>query len=89
MNGAEPQKVNNLVQSTRMVAISAKAGNENQLKEAIKAIGTAGGSFAAASRATLGKLPTQLPNLTRKVGGQEGTPVRGITQDRPAQGHSR
>jgi hypothetical protein len=30
-----------------------------------------------------------LPHLTRKAGGQEGTPVRGIQQDRPAQGHSR
>jgi hypothetical protein len=90
MNGAEPQKTNNLVQSTRMVAISARAGNESQLKEAIKAIGNAGGSFSASkSRETLGKLPTQLPHLTRKAGGQEGTPVRGITQDRPAQGHGR
>lgn len=89
MNGAEAQNTNKLVQSTRMVAISARAGNESQLKEAIKAIGNAGGSFAEASRATLGNKPTQLPHLTRKAGNQEGTNHRAIQQDRPAQGHSR
>jgi len=89
MNGAQPQKSNNLVQTTRMAGIAAKSGNETQLKECIRALGNAGGSFATASKATLGTKPSPLPALTRKAGNSEGTPHRAIQQDRPAQGHSR
>jgi hypothetical protein len=89
MNGAEPQKANNLVQITRAAGVAARAGNESQLREAVRALGNAGGKFASASRESLGNKPVQLPQLTRKTGGQEGTPHRAIQQDRPAQGHSR
>jgi len=92
VNGAQPQKVNQLVLNTRAAGIAAKAGDMNQLREcarAISALSQAGGSFASASRANLGNKPSQLPHLTRKAGGQEGTPHRAVTQDRPPQGHSR
>jgi hypothetical protein len=89
MNGAEPQKTNNLVQLTRAAGVASRAGNESQLRQAIQALGNAGGSFASASRATLGNKPVQLPQLTRKAGGQEGTPHRAIQQNRPPQGHGR
>jgi hypothetical protein len=89
MNGAQPQKVNSLVLLTRAAGVAALAGNETQLREAVRALGTAGGSFASASRATLGTKPSPLPALTRKAGNSEGTPHRAIQKDRPSQGHSR
>jgi hypothetical protein len=89
MNGAEPQKTNNLVQTTRMAGLAARAGNENQLKECIRALGNAGGSFATASKATLGTKPSPLPHLTKKAGNSDGIPHKAIQRDRPPQGHSR
>jgi hypothetical protein len=88
MNGAEPQK-NNLVQNTKMAGIAARAGNDNALKEAARAIAKAGGTIESASKATLGNKPSQLPHLTRKAGNSEDIKHREITQDRPARGHSR
>lgn len=87
MNGQQPQKVNNLVQNTRLAGIAAKAGDMNQLKECARALSNAG-SFANDSRATLGQKPVQMPHLTRQAGNQ-GTPARGIHQDRPPQAHGR
>jgi len=90
MNGDQPDKVtNNLVQLTRAAGLAVKAGDMTQLKDCVRALGAAGGSFANSGRESLGNKPAQLPHLTRKAGGQEGTPHRAIQQDRPAQGHSR
>lgn len=89
MDGEQPQKTNNLVGQTRMAGIAAKASDMKKLRECARAIGGAGGSSTAStSRASLGNLPSQLPHLTRKAGNQ-GTPARGIHQDRPPQSHGR
>ena len=89
MNGQQPQKQNQLLQTSRLAGIAAKAGDMNQLKECARALSNAGGSFAAASRANLGQKPVQMPHLTKQAGNQGGTPHRSITQDRPPQGHGR
>jgi hypothetical protein len=88
MSGAEPQK-NSLVQNTKMAGIAARAGNDNALKEAARAIAKAGGTIESASKATLGNKPSQLPHLTRKAGNAEDTRHRAINHERPPQGHSR
>jgi hypothetical protein len=91
MNGAQPQKThNNLVATTRMAGVASRAGDMSQLQQCAKALGKAGGSLSAASNGDLGNKPSQLPHLTtRKTGNEEGTQQRGITQERPARGHSR
>lgn len=86
MDGQQPPKLS-IVQHARLTGNAAKAGDMNQLKECARALCNAG-SFAAASRATLGQKPVQMPHLTRKAG-NEGTPARGIHQDRPPQAHGR
>jgi general stress protein YciG len=88
MNGAEPQKTNNLVQNTRAVGQAVRGGDLAQARELAQKIVRDGGSMSAKSGNHDSK-PTQLPHLTRKSGGQDGTPHRAVYQDRPPQGQGR
>ena len=90
MNGAEPQKTNNLVQATRGVGLALKSGDMNKLQELAKSIGQqAGGVISTASREKLGTLKSQLPQIARKAGNQSDQNQRVLSREQQQQGRGR